>query len=97
LCGIGAGINFGRTVDVDGVKRGASGLYASCEWRHLLVNSSLTLSSTFLLLKDLQRNRLAGRLTVIETAPAPDNCEEKHRPGRRLHACAAAVPAARKR
>ena len=47
-----------------------TGLYASCEWRHLFVNLSLTLSSAFLLLKDLQRNRLAGRLT---RAPARSN------------------------
>ena len=38
-------------------------LYASGVCRHLLVNLSLTISSAFLLLKDLQRNRLAGRLT----------------------------------
>ena len=38
-------------------------LYASCVWRHLCVNLSLTVSSAFLLLKDPRRNRLAGRLT----------------------------------
>jgi len=72
-------------------------LYANCEWRHLVVNLSLTLSLAFLLLKDLQRNRLAGGLTVLEPAPAYDNCEEKGRMGRHPRACAAAFPAARRR
>jgi hypothetical protein len=38
-------------------------LYAWCEWRHLSVNLSLTLSSPFLILKDLMGKRLVGRLT----------------------------------
>ena len=38
-------------------------LYAPGEWWPLFVNLSLTLSSAFLILKDLRRNRLAGGLT----------------------------------
>jgi len=38
-----------------------------CEWRPPFVNLSLTLWSIFLLLKDLRRSRLDGRLT---SAPA---------------------------
>ncbi len=44
-------------------------LYASCAKRPLLVNLSLTISSSLLVLIDLRRNRLAGRLTQREPAP----------------------------
>jgi hypothetical protein len=47
-------------------------LYASSDWRHLFVNLSLTLTPVFLLLKDLQRNCLAGRLTRLQPALIPD-------------------------
>jgi hypothetical protein len=52
-------------------------LYAFGEWRRLFVNLSLTVSSAFLLLKDLRRNRLIGRLTQLQPAPTPDKYEEK--------------------
>ena len=38
----------------------------SCKWRHVFGNLSLTLVSAFLLLKDLQRNRLDARLTQLK-------------------------------
>jgi hypothetical protein len=38
----------------------------------IFVNLSLTLSSAFLLLKDCQRNRLAGRLTQLKPTPTFD-------------------------
>jgi hypothetical protein len=72
-------------------------LYANCEWRHLFVNLSLTLSSALLTQKDLQRNRLAGGLTRAEPTPALDNCGETTERDAIAAACAAAVPAARKR
>ena len=51
---------------------GPSGfLYASGEWQRVFVNLFLTLSSPFFLLKDLQRNRLAGRLTKAPARPSP--------------------------
>jgi hypothetical protein len=54
----------------------------SAERRHTLVNLSMTLSFTFLLLKDLHRNRLAGKLTGASADPGPWYCEEKYRIGR---------------
>jgi hypothetical protein len=53
-------------------------LYASGEGRHVFVNLSLTLSSAFLLLKDLRRKRLSGRLTPLQPAPTLDKYEEKN-------------------
>jgi len=42
----------------------------------------MTLSSVFLILKDLQRNRLAVRLTGASARSNPWYCEEKYRTGR---------------
>jgi hypothetical protein len=53
-------------------------LYAFGEWWRLFVNLALTVSSAFLLLKDLRRNRLVGRLTQLQPAPTPDKYEEKY-------------------
>jgi hypothetical protein len=61
------------------------------------VNLSLTFSSDFLLLMDLRRNRLDGRLTRLQLAPTSDKYEEKDRSRRRRRAWAAAVLAQRKR
>jgi hypothetical protein len=72
-------------------------LYTSCEWRHVLVNLSLTFACAFLLLKDLQRNRLAGRLMKFQRAPTLDNSRENTEQDAIAAACAAAVPARRKR
>jgi hypothetical protein len=47
-----------------------------------LANGGICLStclSAFLLLKDLRRNRLIGRLTPHKPAPTPDKYEEKCR------------------
>ena len=52
-------------------------LYASGECRHLFVNLSLTLASLFLILKDLQRNLLAGGLTRASARSNPYIYEEK--------------------
>jgi len=41
-------------------------LYASSDFRHLFVNFSMTLSSSFLLLKDPQLKRLHSRLTRLQ-------------------------------
>jgi hypothetical protein len=54
-------------------------LYASGECRHLFVNLFLTLVSLFLILKDLQRKRLAVRLTGASARSNPWYCEEKYR------------------
>ncbi|MGB7915679.1 MAG: hypothetical protein WCF79_10350, partial [Rhodomicrobium sp.] len=48
-------------------------MYTSGDWRHLLVNLSLTLSSAFFILKDLRRKRLSGRLMPLKPAPILDN------------------------
>jgi hypothetical protein len=72
-------------------------LYACCEWGPAFVNLSLTLSSVFPLLKDLRRNRLSSRLMPPNPAPTPDKYEEKTRQDAIATACAAAVPARRKR
>ena len=47
-------------------------LYATREYRHPCVKSHLTLSSSFLILRDLRRNRLADRLTSARAAPTLD-------------------------
>jgi hypothetical protein len=65
-------------------------LYASCEWWHL----ALTFSSAFLLLKYLQRNRLAGRLTQLKPAQAIDYKRKNTERDAIAAACAAAVSAA---
>jgi hypothetical protein len=70
-------------------------LNASGEWRPPFVNVPLTFSRFFLLLMDLRRNRLDGRLTRLPPAPTLDKYEEKCRSGRHRRARAAAVPAAR--
>ena len=57
-------------------------LYATREYPQRCVKSYLTLSPSFLILKDLRRNRLAGRLTRAEPAPTLDTYEEKDRTGR---------------
>jgi hypothetical protein len=72
-------------------------LYASGEGRHVFVNLSLTLSSAFLLLKDLRRKRLSGRLTPLQPAPTLDKYEEKNRSRRHRRAGAPAVPVVRRR
>jgi hypothetical protein len=72
-------------------------LYASAEWQHLFVNLSLALSSAFLLLKDLQRNRLAGRLTQLSPLQTLHNCGKNIEADAIPAACAAAVLAERKR
>jgi hypothetical protein len=52
-------------------------LYASGGYRHTLVNLFLTISSLFLILKDLQRKRLAVRLTGASARSNPYIYEEK--------------------
>jgi hypothetical protein len=64
-------------------------LYASREWPHLFVSLPLTLSSAFLLLKDRQRNRLAGRLTRVQPTPALDNARKNTERDAIAAACAA--------
>jgi hypothetical protein len=70
-------------------------LYAQCEWRHLFVNLSLTISSAFSLLKDLRRNRLSGRLMPLNPAPTPDKYEEKTARDAIGTGCADGAPAQR--
>jgi hypothetical protein len=72
-------------------------LYATCEWRHLLVNLSLTLSSAFLVLEDLRRNRPAVRLTRLHPAPTLDKSGKNTERNAIAAACDAAVSTARKR
>jgi 3-Oxoacyl-[acyl-carrier-protein (ACP)] synthase III C terminal len=111
ICSFGAGYSAG-TVFVRKRKRrevravyaacvqshaGNRFLYASCECRYRLVNLSLTLSSAFLLLKDFHRNRLAGRLTRLQPAPTLDKSGKNTERDAVAAACAAAVPAARRR
>jgi hypothetical protein len=69
----------------------------SGECRHTLVNLSMTLSFTFLLLKDLHRNRLAGKLTKAPARSNPWYCEENTGRDGIADACAAAFPALRTR
>jgi hypothetical protein len=56
---------------------------------------SLTLSPVFLLLKDLQRKRLAGRLTLLKPAHTFDNTRKNTERRAIATARAAAVRAAR--
>ena len=44
--------------------------------RRLLVNLSLTLSSAFLILKDLRRKRLSGRLMLLKAAQLLDKYDK---------------------
>jgi hypothetical protein len=58
-----------------------------------LVNLSLTLSSVFLILKDLRRNRLANGLTRLKPAPTLDKYGKNTERDAIAAACAAALPA----
>jgi hypothetical protein len=68
-------------------------LNARWVWRPLFVNLSLTLSSVFLILKDLRRNRLANRLTRLKPAPTLDKYGKNTERDALAAVCAAALPA----
>jgi hypothetical protein len=80
------------------IKRGHPGasLYASSDWRHLFVNLSLTLTPAFLHLKDLRRNRLAGRLTRLQPASILDKSGKNTDRGASLSTAPQLFPAARR-
>jgi hypothetical protein len=73
-------------VIADGSEAGI--LYTSGDWRHLLVNLSLTLSSAFLILKDLRRKRLSGRLMPLK----PTLILDKYGENTERHAIPAPAP-----
>jgi hypothetical protein len=72
-------------------------LYAIWRMSAYACQAVLTISSAFLILKDLQRKRLAVRLTKAPTRPTPIFTKKNIGRDAIAAACAAAVPALRTR